>query len=144
GWVAAEVVAVVAVGDSAAGGRCARGRACVLVLASRGVGRASGREGVAHRQGAVWAGEADGLVVADTDVGQGHVAVVGDEVGPGDGAAHGDEGTGVAVGVLAVGGLLDVDAWIAAEVVAGVAVGDGAAGGRCARGRACVLVLASR
>src|SRR5262249_46663009 len=74
------------------------------------------------------AGDRAQLVVADDDVGQRHVARVGDHVGERQGAAHGNLRPRRAVGVLAVDELDDLDGRGAAEVVGRVVVADGGAG----------------
>ena len=68
------------------------------------------------------------LVVADDDVGQRHVAGVGDHVGERHRAADGHVRPGRGVGVLAVDELDDVDRRGVAEVVGRVVVGDRRAG----------------
>ena len=71
--------------------------------------------------------EADlGVHHAGMHVAEGQVAGVADDVGPGDGLADRDGGTGGRVGVAPIGGFFDVDAGIDAEVVRGVVVRHGA------------------
>src|SRR5690606_10203457 len=109
-----------------------------LVLAVCGdTGHGAG-EGAVHRQRVgdprgsleLAAGRVDRAehVVGHGDAGDGDVALVADDVGPGHGVADGHVRAGGVVGVLAVGGLLDVDARFDAEVVGRVVVGDRAAG----------------
>ena len=133
----AEIVARVGVGDGDAGrvvGVLAGDGAGVGLLAGQGGGgrRVDPGLGQVEQPVAVGvageAGDRPQLVVADGDVGQGHVAGVGHHVGERHRAAHGHVRPGRAVGVLAVDELDDLDGRGVAEVVGRVVVGDGGAG----------------
>jgi len=65
------------------------------------------------------------LRVGDEEIADGDIAQIGDEVAPGHRLAGGDVGAGLFIGILAVGRFLDSDSRLAAEIVSGIAGGEG-------------------
>src|SRR5205085_2293904 len=131
----AEVVGRIVVGDGDAGVAVLGGDgAGVALLTGEGGGGSGVGPGFGHVEQtvavgvAVEAGDGPQLVVADGDVGQGHVAGVGHHVGERHRTARRHVLPGALPVVLAVDELDDVDGRGVAEVVGRVVVADGRAG----------------
>ena len=102
-------MARVFIADRRTGLRCSNCRAQVGVLP--GHGRAVRRTGhaLARRQNRLRTGDRAQVTVGDRHGGQRNIGSVGHHVSPGDRVAHRDFRPGWRIGILTVGGLLDID-----------------------------------